>query len=129
MKVKRTALLLPVLFLCGLAGPVLITRALDTRTGMATPSAQSVGNKAGITPTSQSNSYKDAALAERIRQAIVKDNNFSINAKNVKVLFKDGIVTLRGSVRNDQEKAEIITRTRRIAGTAKIDDELDILDN
>ena len=125
---KRTALLLPVLLLCGLSGPVL-TRALDTRTGMATPSAQSAGNKGGMTRASQSDSDKDAALAERIRRAIVKDNNFSTTAKNVKVLFKDGIVTLRGSVRNDQEKAEIITRTRRIAGTAKIDDELDILGN
>jgi osmotically-inducible protein OsmY len=98
---------------------------------MATPSAQDASNKGSITPTSQSDSDsdKDAALAERIRKAIVNDNKFSTSAKNIKVLFKNGIVTLQGSVRNDQEKAEIITRTRRITGTARIDDELDILDN
>jgi osmotically-inducible protein OsmY len=72
----------------------------------------------------------DSTLAERIREAIVKDERFSLDARNLKVLCKNGVIKLRGTVRNDQEKAEILTRTRRIAGPgAKIEDDIDVLEN
>jgi hypothetical protein len=40
------------------------------------------------------------------------------------------MITLKGAVRSDEEKAEILTRTKRIAGArATIDDQLEVLDN
>lgn len=85
-------------------------------------------DRSGETQTSgdQSNSSADLKITQAIRQALMKDSELSITAKNIKVITNNGQVTLRGPVRNAQEKAKINQLAKSAAGDAKIDDQLDV---
>ena len=61
----------------------------------------------------QSNDPKDIAITTKVRQAVVAEKDLSTNAKNVKIITRDGVVTLRGPVENVDER----TRIGRIAGS------------
>jgi osmotically-inducible protein OsmY len=105
------------------------TRAQDAGAVM-NRAAAAKDAEAGKTPASYHTPDDDSKMAERIRGSIVNDKNFSIHARNIKIICKGRMITLKGPVRNDEEKAEILTRTKRIAGAgAKIDDQLEVLDN
>ena len=85
-------------------------------------------DRSGETQTSgdQSNSSSDLKITQAIRQALMKDSELSITAKNIKVITNNGQVTLRGPVRNAEEKAKINQLAKSAAGDAKIDDQLDV---
>ena len=74
----------------------------------------------------QSNSSADLKTTQAIRQALMKDSELSTTAKNIKIITNNGQVTLRGPVKNPQEKAKIDQLARSAAGGAKIDDQLDV---
>ena len=74
----------------------------------------------------QSNSSADLKTTQAIRQALMKDSELSTTAKNIKIITNSGQVTLRGPVKNAQEKAKIDQLARSAAGGAKIDDQLDV---
>jgi osmotically-inducible protein OsmY len=74
----------------------------------------------------QSNSSADLKITQAIRQALMKDGELSTTAKNVKIITNNGQVTLRGPVKNAQEKAKIDQLARSAAGGAKIDDQLEV---
>jgi hyperosmotically inducible periplasmic protein len=74
----------------------------------------------------QSNSSADLKITQAIRQALMKDSELSTTAKNIKVITNNGQVTLRGPVKNAQEKAKIDQLAKSAAGGAKIDDQLDV---
>ena len=85
-------------------------------------------DRSGETQTSgdQSNSSADLKITQAIRQALMKDSELSITAKNIKIITDNGQVTLRGPVKNAQEKAKIDQLARSAAGGAKIVDQLDV---
>ena len=56
----------------------------------------------------------------------MKDGELSMTAKNIKIITDNGQVTLRGPVKNAQEKAKIDQLARSAAGGAKIVDQLDV---
>jgi hyperosmotically inducible periplasmic protein len=74
----------------------------------------------------QSNSSADLKVTQAIRQALMRDSDLSTTAKNIKIITNNGQVTLRGPVKNAQEKAKIDQLARPAAAGAKIDDQLDI---
>ena len=74
----------------------------------------------------QSNSSADLKTTQAIRQSLMKDSELSTTAKNIKIITNNGQVTLRGPVKNAQEKAKIDQLARSAAGGAKIDDQLDV---
>ena len=74
----------------------------------------------------QSNSSADLKTTQAIRQALMKDSELSTTAKNIKIIANDGQVTLRGPVKNAQEKAKIDQLAKSAAGGVKIDDQLDV---
>jgi hyperosmotically inducible protein len=74
----------------------------------------------------QSNSSADLKITQAVRQALMKDSELSMTAKNIKIITNSGQVTLRGPVKNAQEKAKIDQLARSAAGGAKIDDQLDV---
>ena len=85
-------------------------------------------DRSGETKTSgdQSNSSADLKITQDIRRALMKDSELSTTAKNIKIITDNGQVTLRGPVKNAQEKAKIDQLARSAAGGAKIDDQLDV---
>jgi hyperosmotically inducible protein len=78
------------------------------------------------TPTDQSENEADRAITQTIRQNIVADSSLSANAKNVKIITVDGTVTLRGPVKSEKEKADIVAKAQQLTGVKRVDDQLEI---
>jgi osmotically-inducible protein OsmY len=122
---------LALLVLTGYSGAV---HAADTTA--ATPSqtapdntGRNVRDRGGetMTPGDQSNEKADLNLTQEIRKAIMADESLSTNAKNVKIITANGIVTLRGPVNTPQEKATIEAKAQSIAGASNVDSQLEII--
>jgi hyperosmotically inducible periplasmic protein len=79
-----------------------------------------------LTPQKQTNSDSDLEVLAAVRRAIVDDDNLSTSAHNVKIMVMNGVVTLRGPVNNENEKARIQELTHTVAGVVSIDNQLDI---
>ena len=83
-------------------------------------------NKNTDTAEKQSNSKDDLALTQKIRQAVMKDGSLSMNAKNVKIIAQDGMITLKGPVDSQQEKDTVASEAGEIAGKDKVDNQLEV---
>jgi osmotically-inducible protein OsmY len=80
----------------------------------------------GQTADQQSMTKQDRDLTQQIRKAIVDDKSLSTYAHNVKVISQNGTVTLRGPVRNDDEKAAVEAKAKAIAGVTSVNNELTV---
>jgi hyperosmotically inducible periplasmic protein len=80
-----------------------------------------------VTPVDQPNNKADLNLTQQIRKAVMADKSLSTNAKNVKIITANGIVTLRGPVNTPQEKATIEAKAQSIAGANNVDSQLEIV--
>ena len=120
---KRTLLTLTCLSALSLAA-----LAADDEKTKRDNTATNERDRSGETKTSgdQSNSSADLKITQAIRQALMKDSELSMTAKNIKVITANGQVTLRGPVKTAQEKAKIDQIARSAAGGAQIDDQLDV---
>ena len=83
-------------------------------------------NKNTDTADKQSDSKEDLALVQKIRQEVEKESSLSMNAKNVKIIVRDGKVMLRGPVDSEQEKVTIAAKASEIAGKEKVDNQLEV---
>ena len=68
----------------------------------------------------------DRTITQNIRQAVTADDSLSTDAKNVKIITNDGVVTLRGPVKREQEKAQIESKAKQIAGEKRVDNQLEV---
>lgn len=68
------------------------------------------------TADQQKSDKSDMELTRQIRRALVKDKSLSTDAHNVKVIAQNGIVTLRGPVKSEEEKMEIVNKAAEVAG-------------
>ena len=78
------------------------------------------------TATSQSESKADIEISAAIRKSVVDDKALSVNAQNVKIITADGIVTLRGPVKNEDEKKAIEAKAKKVAGVTKVNNLLEV---
>jgi len=120
---KRTLLALACLSAVSLAAVV-----ADNEKAKPDNTATNERDRSGETQTSgdQSNSKDDVNTTAAIRRAVVKDDSLSATAKNVKIITANGLVTLRGPVKNDAEKAKIAELAQSAAGNAKINNQLEV---
>ncbi|HET6807148.1 MAG TPA: BON domain-containing protein [Frateuria sp.] len=81
---------------------------------------------ATTTPADQPNNSPAVDLVAKVRQAIVHDDGLSINARNVKVMADNGVVTLRGPVASAAEKARVERDATGVRGVTRVDNQLDI---
>ena len=77
------------------------------------------------TATDQSNDPADIKMTAAIRKMVVADDSLSMMAKNVKIITVGGVVTLRGPVETEKEKAAIESHAKQ-AGAKTITNELEI---
>ena len=49
-----------------------------------------------------------------------------MNAHNVKIVTKGGVVTLRGPVENASEKASVAAKAKKVAGVKRVDNQIEI---
>ena len=81
---------------------------------------------AAVTPGDQSNAKGDIEITANIRKAVVGDDTLSTNAKNVKIITQGGIVTLRGPVKSESEKASVAAKAKNVAGVSRVNNQLEI---
>lgn len=79
-------------------------------------------------PTDQGNDQKSIDTTAEIRRQILDLDDLSINARNVKVITKDGTVTLRGPVDSDEERQTVERIARNVAGADNVKSELKVLE-
>ncbi|NDP47025.1 MAG: BON domain-containing protein [Sulfuriferula multivorans] len=78
-----------------------------------------------LTPMDQMNNPSDLKITQEIRQALMKDE-FSMDAKNIKVITRNGAVTLRGPVTTTAELEKISARVKTMPGIKSIDNQLQV---
>ena len=102
------------------------TAAPDQSAKDADNTALNKRDRSGDTLTSgdQGNSETDRELARKIRREIVKNDQFSTTAKNIKIIVADGKVTLRGPVKSEQEKTQIASIAQGAGAT--VDNQLEV---
>jgi osmotically-inducible protein OsmY len=83
-------------------------------------------NSQTATPASQPNDKADIKLAAAVRRALMKDKTLSTSAHNVKLVASQGTVTLRGPVKNEDEKSRVESVVKSVAGVNSVDNELDV---
>jgi len=120
---KRTLLALTCLSAFGLTA-----LAADNEKTKPDNTATNARDRSGETKTSgdQSNNSADLKTTQAVRQALMKDSELSMTAKNIKVITVNGQVTLRGPVKTAQEKTKIDQIAKSAAGGAQINDQLDV---
>ena len=69
----------------------------------------------------------DRGLTQKIRQSLMDDDSLSTNAKNIKIITMNGVVTLRGPVISDREKSEIGRHAKAIIGVRNVDNQLEVV--
>jgi len=79
-----------------------------------------------VTAGDQSNAQSDINITREIRKSVMADKGLSTNAHNVKIITVNGVVTLRGPVKNTQEKASIAAKAQHAAGVTRVDNQIEI---
>jgi hyperosmotically inducible protein len=112
-----------------------VYRAYKVEPYFATDSADNVDNSrqnvrdrdsGTLTPLDQGNNQADLDTTAQIRKEIIAGKDMSTNAKNVKIITKDGRVTLRGPVNTTEEKRLIGEIANSIAHSENVDNQLDV---
>ena len=80
----------------------------------------------GLTADDQGMGKEDTKITQKIRQAITGDESLSTLAHNIKIITRNGLVTLRGPVRSVQEKKSIEAKATAVAGSGKVQSELTV---
>jgi hyperosmotically inducible periplasmic protein len=78
------------------------------------------------TADQQKENPADRELAKKIRAALTDDATLSTYAQNVKVIVRDGHVTLKGPVRTAAEKTAVAAKATEIAGKGHVTNSLSI---
>lgn len=78
-----------------------------------------------LTPEDQKETEADIKITADIRQAVVRNESLSVNAQNVKIITRNGVVTLRGPVENKAESKKIDEIAKQTPGVLKVDNQLE----
>jgi len=81
---------------------------------------------AAPTADQQGNGKSDLQLTASIRRSIVADGSLSTDAHNVKIVVQNGVATLKGPVRTQDEKAAIEAKAAAVVGQDHVVDQMEI---
>jgi hyperosmotically inducible protein len=138
ISMRRLAKLMSFTLALGYASAFAADRAADSTTtmpaaqGQTTPGADNTRmnarDKSGATqtPQKQTNNKVDRKVLAAVRRAVIRDKSLSTSGHNVKIVAKDGVVTLRGPVRSEREKGKIEKLAGNVAGVASVENQLDV---
>ena len=126
MRIKRYLwTVVPTLLFAGsvLAGPILQGQqpAPDN-----TKTNQGDASKNAKTADQQKMNSADRETTKKIRSALMDDKALSTYAHNIKIITTDGMVTLKGPVRSEDEKSAIEAKARQIAGDSNVTNNLTV---
>jgi hyperosmotically inducible periplasmic protein len=126
MEIRRYLwIVAPVLLFAGsvLAGPIQQEQqpAPDN-----TKTNQGDASKNAKTADQQKMNPADRETTKKIRSALMDDKSLSTYAHNIKIITIDGMVTLKGPVRSEDEKSAIEAKAREIAGDSNVTNNLTV---
>jgi hyperosmotically inducible periplasmic protein len=78
------------------------------------------------TAEDQPNAQDDRMTTAKVRKAIIADKDLSTYAHNVKIVTRNGTVTLKGPVKSDDEKQKVTTDAASVVSQDKIVDHLTV---
>jgi osmotically-inducible protein OsmY len=106
---------------------VLATRAAaQDNSQPAADNTKMNADKSAPTADQQKHDLADRDITRQIRQSVIRDKTLSTYAHNVKIISQNGMVTLRGPVRSDDEKRAIEADAVAVVGQDKVTDELQV---
>ena len=79
-----------------------------------------------ITADQQKNNITDRQATQQIRRSLMREKGLSTYAHNVKVIARDGQVTLKGPVRSDAEKQTVEEKATEVVGAGHVVNELSV---
>lgn len=82
-------------------------------------------NHQTLTPMDQSGSKADREITQGVRKSIMRQE-LSMNAKNIKVITRNGEVTLRGPVNSTSEVEQIVQMAKAVPGVKTLKNELEV---
>ena len=123
---RKALLVFGVLLL--MAGPVFSVSAQQEKQPAPdhTKTNQGDTNKNATTADQQKMNPADRETTKKIRSALVDDKSLSTYAHNIKIITTDGMVTLKGPVRSEEEKSAIEAKARQIAGDSNVTSNLTV---
>ena len=87
---------------------------------------QGDASKNAKTADQQKMNPADRETTKKIRSALMDDKSLSTYAHNIKIITTDGMVTLKGPVRSEDEKSAIEAKARQIAGDSNVTNNLTV---
>src|SRR5262249_11827071 len=126
LRSRRFAYTLLPLAALAICSPISV-RPIPHQDSQRTPPDNTKRNKdQGPTADQQKMSPEDRAITQKIRKAIMEDTNLSTYAHNIKIISRNGKVTLRGPVRTDEEKTALGARAEEVAGAGNVTNDLSV---
>jgi hyperosmotically inducible periplasmic protein len=83
-------------------------------------------NSNEATADQQKANRSDRDITQQIRKSIASDRSLSTYGHNVKVITQNGMVTLKGPVRSEEEKKAVEDKAAEVAGAEKVTNEIDV---
>ncbi len=76
-------------------------------------------NNRGNSPTADNQKMNpaDRQMTAQIRKSIMNDKSLSTYAHNIKIIAQNGVITLKGPVRSDEEIRAIVAHANDVAGS------------
>ena len=78
------------------------------------------------TADQQKENRSDRDITQQIRKALTNDKSLSTYAHNVKIVTQNGMVTLKGPVRSEDEKKTVESKAAEVAGADRVTSQLDV---
>lgn len=92
-----------------------------------TPNPRVISQEDQIVTTDQSNRPIDIQTTKRIRTELMKDETLSMKAKNIKIITFNNGVTLKGDVKNAEEREKILKHAYTTAPKHRIYNQLTVV--
>ena len=78
------------------------------------------------TAADQSERADDLEITRHIRRAVVSYDGLSMSARNVVIVTRNGVVTLRGTVDTPNERVVVTQLARDATGVVRVEDQLEV---
>jgi len=76
--------------------------------------------------TEQGGAASDKTINTAVRSALAADTTLAAASKNVKITTASGKVTLRGTVKSDDDKSAVEAKARATPGVTDVDNQIQV---
>ena len=110
---------------------VTLSLPMASRSAIAQDAASKPDNSAqnkgqDQTAQDQSNVQSDRETTAKVRKALIADKDLSMYAHNIKIITRNGTVTLKGPVQSDDEKQKVETDVAGVVSRDSLVDQLTV---